>query len=489
VRRWLVALLAAATLTAACSADDDGEPGTPAVPSVPPTTAPTTTTTVALPAPTPIAWERCGRFDCGEITVPVDYHDPAGPTLQVAVIRRRAADPAQRIGTLVMNPGGPGASGIRRVERGFTLSPEVAARFDIVGFDPRGVGKSTPITCGAAVPAFRATDLSPDDAAERRAVEAAAKAVADECAATEGPRLGHLGTYEVAHDVEVLRRALGEPQISFVGLSYGTLIGLLWAEAYPSSVRAMVLDGVADPEEGGGATSADQVRALEQTVRDIAAACGADPACPLRGRGGMLAAYDELARQVEAGAGADAGVGPTQLTYAAFMATYGPEHWPTLWNALARGLDGDLRGVRELADTFTGLVAYAPFALVTCLDAPHPEGPAAWRRDARDAVRRSARFGAVLANELLPCAFWPQSPGRPHEVHAPGTPPIVVFGSTGDVATPFASARRVAADLEDGVLVTVDQDGHVALGASDCVAQVATRYLVDLAVPAPGTRC
>jgi pimeloyl-ACP methyl ester carboxylesterase len=142
-----------------------------------------------------------------------------------------------------------------------------------------------------------------------------------------------------------------------------------------------------------------------------------------------------------------------------------------------------------MADSFTGLVAYAPFAIVSCLDSPHPEGAATWRRDARRAARLSSRFGAVLANELLPCAYWPESPGQPHEVNAPGTPPILVLGSTGDVATPFEQARRVARELEDGVLLTIDQAGHVALGASQCAADVATRYLVDLAVPAPGTRC
>jgi pimeloyl-ACP methyl ester carboxylesterase len=490
VRRRLVALVATATLTAAACAGDDA-PDRDASPTTasPPTTAPTTTTTVQLPPPTPIAWTSCGRFDCGRITVPVDYHDPAGPTLEVAVIRRPAADPARRVGTLVMNPGGPGASGVRRVERGFTLSPEVAERFDIVGFDPRGVGQSTPITCGGAVPAFRATDLSPNSPEEQQLLEAAAKDVADECAATEGVRLAHLGTYEVVHDVEVLRRSLGEPQISFVGLSYGTLIGLFWAEAYPASVRAMVLDGVADPEEGGGVTSLEQVEALEDTFTAIAAGCEADPTCPLTVRGGLAITYDELARRLEDGAGTSVGVGPTQLTHAAFLATYGEEHWPDLWHAVDEGLDGDLSGVAAMAESFTSLVAYAPFAIVSCLDSPHPEGPETWRRDARRAARVSPRFGAVLANELLPCAYWPESRGQPHEVRAPGTPPILVLGSTGDVATPFEQARRVARELEDGVLLTIDQVGHVALGASDCAAEVATRYLVDLAVPAPGTRC
>ena len=246
------------------------------------TVPPTTTTTVALPEPVPIDWHGCGGgLDCATLAVPVSYQDPGGPTLELALVRNPADRPDQRIGTLVMNPGGPGASGVRRVARGFEVSPEVGDRFDIVGFDPRGVGQSTPITCGDAVPAFHAADLAPDSAAEQAALSGAAQAVADECRATEGDRLGHLGSVEVAHDIEVIRRALGEDQLTFVGLSYGTFIGQLWADAYPSSVRAMVLDGVIDPAAGMSAQSADQVDGVDAAVDAMASACQAEPSCPL----------------------------------------------------------------------------------------------------------------------------------------------------------------------------------------------------------------
>jgi pimeloyl-ACP methyl ester carboxylesterase len=490
VRRGVAVALVAAAL-AACTTGDDGEQAAtsssttsvaPTVPTIPPTT-------VVLPAPEPIAWTRCGGFDCGRVRVPVDYRDPAAGTLELAVIRRPAGDPANRIGTLVMNPGGPGSSGVRRVQRGFVVSAEVAQRFDIVGFDPRGIGDSAPITCGAAVPAFRATDLAPDTPEEQAAMEAAAKAVADECRATEGARLGHLGTSEGVNDLEVLRRALGEPQISFVGLSYGTLLGLLWAEAYPASVRAMVLDGVVDPTESGEQTSPEQLDAIDDVLASIGARCAEDPACPLTGAGGVTAGYDALAVQVEAGAGQSAGVGPTQLAYAAFFATYGDEHWARLWQAIADGLAGDLRGIASMASDFTDLVPYTPFSLITCLDAPHRVTPGAWRLDALRGTRVSPRFGAILANELLPCAYWPQSSMRPHRVVAEGTPAILLLGSTGDAATPYEQARRVADDLAAGTLLTIRIDGHVALGASDCAAAAATRYLVDLTVPPPGTTC
>ena len=491
-------LLAAVLLLGACATPGDGAPeglGSSTTRQNPTTTddvepPPSTTTTIALPAPVPIEWKPCGDgVQCGTVSVPIDYLEHAKGTLDLAVVRRPARDAGRRVGTLVVNPGGPGASGISRVRRGFRISDEVAARFDIVGFDPRGVGESTPVTCGASVPAFRAVDLAPDSPEEEAQLAAAASAVADVCTATEGARLGHLGTREVAHDLEVIRRSLGEPQISFVGLSYGTLIGLLWAEAHPTSVRALVLDGVVDPGAAADATSIEQVAAIERSMRAIDTACRDDPSCPVAGAGGVLAAYDELARRIEAGETTRRGISPTQLAYAAFSATYGGDRWPLLWDALRRGLDGDLGGVAEMADWFTSLVEYAPFAIVTCLDSQHPIGVEAWRMAADRAAAASSRFGRIAANELLPCAHWPAGTYEPHMVSAPELGPTLVIGSTGDVATPFEQAQRVAAELARGVLLTVDQAGHIAIDDSQCVDDAVTRYLVDLAVPAPGSRC
>lgn len=485
-------LLAIAVLVGACStsAEDPVARGTSTTAGATTTVPPTTTTVVPIPAPPPVALSSCGGgFRCGRLTVPIDYEDPTGGTMELAVVQRPAGDPSRRIGTLVLNPGGPGSSAVRRVRRGFTLTPEVAARFDIVGLDPRGIGESTPITCGAAVPAFRSLDLAPDDAAEQAALEAAAEAVAAECQASEGPRLQHLGTLDASRDVESLRMGLGEAQLSFVGISYGTHIGLLWAEAYPTSVRGMVLDGVVDPAESGVGTSNSQLDALDGTFTQLSIACAAEPTCPVLVDGGMEVAYDALLARLEAGAGAAEGIGPTHLTYAAFMASYGSEHWPDLWAAVHDGLAGDLDGIAAMADEFRSLVPYAAFALVTCLDNRHPLDLAEWRADARRAAKRSPRFGATLANELLPCAFLPWSGLHPHTVVAPGAPPILVVGSTGDVATPYAQAVDVAEELASGVLLTVELDGHVAIGASDCAEAAMQAYLVDGVLPAPGTRC
>lgn len=486
-RCHLLALLVAA----ACSSPAQAPRADRPEPSSTSTTAPasTTTTTLPLPVPEPVVWASCGDgLECGSVSVPVDYRDPPRGSLDLALVRRRAGDPARRIGSLVVNPGGPGASGVRRVTRGFEVSDEVGDRFDIVGFDPRGVGQSQPVGCGDAVEGYRATDLAPDSPEERGALEEAARALAAACRQSEGWRLPHLGTVDVARDVEMIRRALGEEQISFVGLSYGTHVGQLWAEAHPTSVRALVLDGAVVPGATGATSSAAQASAVETAVAAIDRACAADPACPVASAG-FLAAYDELASRVESGAGAAAGVGPTQLTYAAFYATYDGDTWPRLWQAVATGLDGDLTEIGALADSYTRLVAYAPFAIVSCLDGPHPSGFEAWQRAGDAVAEASPRFGRQLANELLPCAFWPAGNRSPAEVHADGAPPILVVASTGDAATPYDDGVRVARALTTGHLLTVDLAGHVAIGDSACATEAVTRYLVDLVVPSDGTRC
>ena len=331
--------------------------------------------------------------------------------------------------------------------------------------------------------------LRSPEPANRCVLPQSAKAVATECSATEGQRLLHLGTVDVANDVEVIRRALGEPQVSFVGLSYGTLIGQLWAQAYPASVRALVLDGVVNPASGGASSSVDQAEGIDAAFLAIDSGCAADAHCPLQASGGLTGSYDELARRLDAAPPGRPPVGPNQLAYAAFYATYDPATWPRLWQAVAAGLTGDLSGIGDVAADYERLVPYTTFALVTCLDGPHPTGYAAWEGQAAAMVRSSPRFGRVLANELLPCAFWPETGYTPQPVTASGAPPILVIGSTGDAATPYAQAVDVAHTLRSGVLLTVHLDGHVALGDSDCATQIATRYLIDLTVPAPTTSC
>jgi hypothetical protein len=245
----------------------------------------------------------------------------------------------------------------------------------------------------------------------------------------------------------------------------------------------MVLDGIVSPDESGTETSPEQLRGVDASFQAMADACAEDPTCPTTADGGVVAAYDRLAAQLVGQRGI------TRLRYAVFMATYGSEHWPDLWRALHQAIRGDRSGIDDLAAQYEGLVAFAPFLVVTCLDTPHATSPRPWAEDAAKAAVVSPRFGAALSNELLPCAFLPAASYRPHPITAPGTPPILVVGSTGDVATPYDQAVAVAARLAKGALLTVDLQGHIAIGASDCADEAIARYLVDGIVPEADARC
>ena len=448
-------------------------------------------TTVPAPA-TDIDFGTCdiGFGECGTVTVPLDHSDPDGPTIDIEVARVPAADPDQRIGVLLTNPGGPGASGVE-----FALAEpfpqEVLDRFDIIGWDPRGVGGSAGLTCGENVDAFLDVDPEPDSNREQRQLDAAAQAVADECEATDGDLLPFVGTRDVVQDMDAIREALGEDQISYAGYSYGTALGLGYLEEFPERTRAMVLDGVVDPTVGLTDFLLAQGQAIEGQVNDILARCDDDPDCPLDV---ATADFDEVAALVDEAPirGGDGEVGPAELQTGAVYATYefSPDDPAALWQALADALEGDGDGLAELAQDYYDLGGYTSYAAVECVDSPVPQGSAEYQAFADELVAAAPRTGASVANELLPCAFWPAPPsGDPHVVTAPGSPPVLVIGNTRDAATPYQQAVDVAENLEDGHLLTLDAAGHVASGRSACIDDATTTYLIDLVLPAEDTVC
>jgi pimeloyl-ACP methyl ester carboxylesterase len=468
----------------------------------------TTTTTTTAPAstsaastqssgagfvPEPVAWEKCGsRLECATVVVPLDYDDPSGATIHLAINRRPARRPDERIGALLMNPGGPGASGLSLVANGGSLPSDVLDRFDIVGFDPRGVGQSTQLTCGDdTVPPFRRVDSAPDSPDEQAALDAAAKAVADDCRDNDADLLPHLGTDDVVRDMNTIRQAIGENQISYLGLSYGTLLGLRYATLFPQQTRAIVLDGVVDPAQDLREFLRRQTIAFEKQIGAIFDACpDGGGGCP---PGGAAAAYDEVARRVETapidGSNGQS-LGPSELAIASLIPTYEPTTVPVFYDALARALDGDGSEMLRLTDAYERSVKYTIYAAVECIDSPHPVGAAEYQSFAAELEALSPRFGGAIANELLPCAFWP-APVRNiiGPVTAPGAPPILVIGSTGDAATPFEQAERVASTLENGRLLTFDGPGHTTLGHRDCAAAAEAAYFIDLTLPPEGTVC
>jgi len=490
IRRALAAAGALAALVACGGGGPDlaGSSSTTTTEESTTTRADETTTSGPVAAGT-IDWSDCGtNVECGTLTVPLDYRAPAAGTIDLSLIRVRAGDPERRLGSVVTNPGGPGGSGVDFVRGGFRLSGDAGDRFDLVGFDPRGVGESTAIGCGDTVDAFRMVDPGPDTPAEQADLDAAAKAVADECGQEDGDLLPHVGTDDVVRDMDQIRAALGEEKLTYIGFSYGTLLGERYAEAFPEKVRAIVLDGVVDPAQNFAEVLAEQTAAIDAALNRVFAGC--DSGCPVDD---AAATYDRVAARVEQDplpTSAGRPLGPSELATGAIFVSYDPTAWDFFYNALDQADDGDGDGMFTLDQAYEGFGSFTQYAAVECIDSPHPTGSAEFIAFADQLEAISPRFGASVANELLPCAFWPAPPvGHPADIAAHGAPPILVVGNTGDAATPYEQAVKVAGNLEQGVLLTFEGEGHTSYGKSDCVDGAVSSYLVDLSVPAPDTVC
>ncbi len=470
-----------ALLAAACSSGGgagDAAPTSTTTAPTPPTTAP------PLPfEPEPVTWEDCDpEYQCATLTVPLDWNDPEGATTDIAMVRVPAADPERRLGSLWVNPGGPGGTGIGAAVLG-RFPAVVAERFDLIGWDPRGVGRSSDLECGDSVTAWLQADPSPDDRGERRTLNRTARAVAAECEAEDGDALPFLGADNEARDLEAMRIAVGENRINYLGYSYGTLIGARYAAQFPTHVRAMVLDGVVDPTRDHEQFYLAQAAGYERGLDAIFASCLDDPQCPVDD---PQAAFDTVAAAVEVQRlpGGEHGLGPAEFGRASFFATYGEDQWAGYLQGLADAVAGDGTALAEQAADYDLTSPYTSYAAIWCADEPHPVGAREWDAFVDRVVAIAPRIGAVEANELRPCAFWPAEPNRSMDpVVAPGSPPILVVGNTGDYVTVIDEARNVAATLENGHLLTVEADQH-ASGGIPCADTAVGRYLVTVEAPA-----
>ncbi len=437
-----------------------------------------------------VRWEPCDRMECATVSVPLRY-GPDGTAatderLELALVRKPASGPAA--GTIFVNPGGPGASGLNFIRAGFDLGPEIGSRFHVVGFDPRGVGDSAGLRCGRSVRPGPRADSSPDSEGEQRLLEAEARSVADQCARLDGQLVANISTSIAARDLERLRLAVGDETLTYYGLSYGTVLGLRYAELHPENVGHMVLDGVVDPGLDLQALLRLQAAAFEEAFIELDGRCGT----PLLARcpdGGLVTAFDRLMDRLEAQGPID-GFGPTELSYAALIALYSPDLWPLLARGLVDAADSDVATLQALHDRLTGAVQFTSYAAYLCQDSPVPGGPEQWRSFADDLATLAPRFGATVANELLACVHWPSTGlDRPAPIEAAGAGPILVIGTTGDPATPLIGAQQVAETLDSARLVVVEGFHHTAIGYNSCVAEIVRRYLIDSTLPAPNTRC
>lgn len=441
-----------------------------------------------------LQWRPCAEdpaAQCATLRVPVDRADEYSPTIDVAVARRPATDRARRIGVLVVNPGGPGGSGVDfALDAATFFSPALRARFDIVGFDPRGVRRSSPVRCAASIVAAAPSPLLAGPAAYTAAIAHNRRLAAD-CRRRSGPLLGHVDTLSVADDLEALRSAMGEGAISFYGASYGTLLGAQYAERYPGRVRAVALDSVMDHSAGTGAFLTAETDSAQAAFDEFVAWCAGDTACVLRGRDIRqiwAALLDRAARGVLRDPYApDRRLSVYDLVQVAFGSFYDPQ-----WHALAtfiREAERAGRPVRARA----GHVVEDPFAAVFCADWALPVNgyPDFAARLAALRERAPQMIASPLAlTATVSCLGWPLPVRNPQRRLAPAVVPTLLINARHDPATAYAWARSVTAQLgPQAALATYDGWGHVVYGRTPCVTGLVDRYLIDLRRPAAGASC
>ncbi len=458
-------------------------------------------------------WQSCHQgFQCARLLVPFDYHRPAWRRFSLPVIRLAATDPAQRIGSLVVNPGGPGGSGISyALQARSEIAAPVRARFDIVGFDPRGVGASEPaIGCltGQQLDTYFSTNENLTGASHLGPVVAEAKQFARGCERESGALLPWVGTPNAARDMDILRAALGDAKLTYLGKSYGTYLGTWYAQLFASHVRALVLDGAIDPGSSSLRMNIVQGQGFEVALRAFVADCVARVGCPV-GRGSVAAGVARIQALVSRATAhplinnlSNQRADGALVLNGIATALYSQAYWPTLREGLTSAFGGDATVLVELANALWERNATGQYTnladanmAVECLDRPWPSGrgPSAlarWRAAAATAARAAPAFGASIMWGSLPCAYWPvRSAPRP-SIRAAGAAPILVIGNQRDPATPYRWAQALAGDLKSGVLLGWDGNGHTAyMMGSSCVDGLVNRYLVDLAVPRNGTVC
>jgi pimeloyl-ACP methyl ester carboxylesterase len=490
-------LVAAAALAAVLGACSSQEPSAPDEPSA----APSATARDSRPPAAPLAWTPCGEgFECAVLDVPLVEGDPAQGTVPLALTRLPAADPANRTGSIVVNPGGPGLSATEYLQAAWTqVLPVVRERFDLVAFDPRGVGRSAPVRCAttAELDRYFSLDPSPDDAGELDALVRGNAALTAGCVRGAGRLLGHLSTADAAADLERVRVAVGDERLTYLGFSYGTTLGAAYVDRYPDRVRAMVLDSAFPASLTWEQVLTGQATGFERALEAFLADCERDD-CEFRAqvRGDLPAAYDRLVARVDGAplpADGSRVVGPGQLQLAVMAALYDREgSWPVLAAALAAAERGDGLPLLALADDYVGRgpEGYSNVSegnlVVNCSDRPSPDDPAAYVALAEHLADEAPRFGPSVALAGLTCATWPaKAAEQPQEVTGQGAAPVVVVGTTGDPATPYAWSVDLAEQLDSGVLLTHRGDGHTVYDVDGpaCLVEALDAYLLSLEVP------
>ena len=500
-RSLVVALAFLMVITTGCSSSESEPTATTAVATTATTAAATTTaavpeTTTATRPPSSLVWEPCGQAECATFTVPLDHDDPLRGTIDLAVARRPAQRPEERIGVLLYNPGGPGVPGTPWVldSAGFLFSQKLLDRFDVVSWDPRGVSEAAAVDC-VDNPELFLHDPTPETAEEAALIDAAVDGFVAGCVERSGDLLPYLSTMSSARDMDLLRAALGEEQISYLGLSYGTALGSTYATLFPDRVRVMVLDSAFDLSAPLADWIVPRAEAQEGALNLALEQCAADSACPFHNDGDPFTAFDELMVRLDAEPLMvdDTEVGLGHATQALFEGLMFEEHpvgpdWSKLMRALAEAQEGNGRLLRDLASGLNEIVE--SLLAIECLDWPSGSSPSQATIDAVLAV--APRLGPFQVEGPEPCSVWPAEPDPPPPLTGADAGPILVIVNTGDIATPLESSRDLADHLEEGVLLIVQRNSHGAywIGPDNlCITETVDRYLTDLELPTNESRC
>ncbi len=462
-----------------------------------------------------LTWSPCeDGAQCATATAPLDWSAPDPATdIQLALVRHTARGADGPRGSLFVNPGGPGASGVDFVKASvdYAVSRDLQDAYDIVGWDPRGVGASTAVDCvdDTQLDSFLsgATEAPPGTPAHDEELVQASKSFAESCAARSGPLLQFIDTQSTVHDLDMLRALVGDRQLNYLGYSYGTSIGAQYAQDFPGHVGRMVLDGATDPSASSFDELLAQTTGFRTSFESYMAACLAGQGCPFLGSvdegeqmvASLLDRLDQSPLSARDGRELDGQV----MRSAIDSALYGEQQWPALTTAFTEALRGESTTAFSLADSYFGRKPdgtysgnfYEAFLAIQCIDYPVERDPAVLVTEAaelRAAAGELADDDTSRDGEPDPlCGNWPY-PARdtPAPVSAEGAAPIVVVGTTGDPATPYTWAEALAGQLSSGVLLTYEGEGHIAYDERDpCIVSAVDGYLLGGDPPAVGTTC
>ncbi|MFE2560501.1 alpha/beta hydrolase [Streptomyces sp. NPDC059352] len=458
----------------------------------------------AAPSPLPggAAWE------CSFLQTPLDWSKPEGETIELALIRARARAGADRIGSLVFNFGGPGGSGVTGLP-GFANEYEsLRSRYDLVSFDPRGVGRSEPVECATdkELDAYYALDFTPDDAAEERTLSDAQKKYAAGCERDAGAALPHVGTENAARDMDLMRQVLGDEKLHYFGISYGTELGGVYAHLFPENVGRAVLDAVVDPDAGVEEGALGQAKGFQLALDNFAQDCvDRGDECTLPGSSvaevesfitDLLASLDE---EPIPGIG-DRELTQTQATNGIAQTLYSKDYWPYLEQGLDAADGGDGALLLSLSDSMNGRGENGSYsniqaanAAINCVDFKERYTLGQAKERLGKFREASPVFGDFMGWALASCSQWPV-PGtwENPDVSASGSAPILVVGTTGDPATPYEGTRAMVNALGEGVGVelTYEGEGHGAYNSGNaCVKKAVDAYLLAGKPPSSGTVC